>query len=411
MTLSVVAIWNELTPYRLHVMRRTQRELRHCRVVNVFTHSVTKNSSPWSMEVAPELNVEFDEPNRVPRIEQFAHPAAWRLARSIKQTITREQPIFVLMHGHNDLTRFILIHWLRRAGIPMVHASDANVFSEQPGRGWKRLAKAAYRAYRSHLLSMMDGYMPMGVGGKAYYNLYGRHDVPYFMFPYEPDYDLIGSRNSEAEAALRAAHGLTPDRRRFLYSGRLVPGKGIHTMLDAFASVANRCPDWDLVIAGDGPLRKQLEAAVPGELATRVRFLGFMQMEQLRCAYHVCDVLLHPSERDQWGLVINEAAAADMAFVATDVIGAVPDLVRHGINGLIIRPRNRGAMAEAIVEVTRPGVADALRRNSARILAEWRTSADPINGLRSAVHYFASRSSTGRRLGEGYISNNEAQQS
>lgn len=388
---TVVAVWNELTPYRLHVMKRVRDELPGVRVVNVFTHSVTKNSSPWAMDVPADLNVVFDEENRIPAVTQFAHRNARRLVRSIETVIRDERPVFVLMHGHSDLTRFILIRKLARAGIPMVHASDSNIFSEQPGQGWKRPAKSAYRAYRSYLLSMMDGYMPMGVGGRAFYNLYGRQDVPHFMFPYEPDYALIRRRDSAAEGELRRKHGLAEDRRRFLYCGRLVAGKGIHTMVAAFAKVAGRCPDWDLVIAGDGPLRPELEAAVSPTVMGRVRFLGFMQMEELRHAYHVCDVLLHPSERDQWGLVINEAAAADMAIVATDVIGAVSDLVRHGINGILIRPKSIDAMADAIVDVARPGVADRMRGNAGRILEEWRTSADPIDGFRKAIDHFASR--------------------
>ncbi len=390
MTTNIVAIWNELTPYRLHVMRRTRDELPGCRVVNVFTHSVTKNSSPWSMRVPQDLNVEFDEANRIPRIEQFVHRGAWRLASSIEAVVQRERPVFVLMHGHNDLARFILIRRLRRSGVPLVHASDSNIFSEQPGRGWRRLVKPAYRAYRSYLLAHMDAYMPMGVGGRAFYNLYGRGDVPYFMFPYEPDYALLQSRSRDTEQALKDEFGLATGRRRFLYSGRLVAGKGIQTMLAAFAAVADRCPEWDLVIAGDGPLRGQLEEAVPAHLRHRVFFLGFMQMDRLRSAYHICDVLLHPSERDQWGLVINEAAAAGMAIVATDVIGAVSDLVRHGINGLIIRPGSIDAMSKAIAKIAEPGVADRLRSNSASVLADWRIAADPIAGLRSAVEHFSS---------------------
>jgi glycosyltransferase involved in cell wall biosynthesis len=386
---SVVAVWNELTPYRLHVMRRVRDELPDVRVVNVFTHSVLKNSSPWKMEVPPDLNVVFDEPNRVPRVEQFVHARAWRLASSIEQVIGRSSPVFVLMHGHNDLTRYLLIKRLRRAGVPMVHASDVNIFSEQPGRGWKRALKAAYRAYRTNLLRLMDGYMPMGVAGRAFYNLYGRQDVPYFAFPYEPDYALIRNRDPDAERMLREEFRLPEARRRFLYSGRLVAGKGIQSMLSAFQSTAAGCPDRDLVIAGDGPLRRELEESVPASLRDRVRFLGFMQMERLRSVYHVCDVLLHPSERDQWGLVINEAVAADMAVIATDVIGAAADLVRHGINGIIVRPRSGEAMAAAILEISRPGVSESLRRNSARVLSEWQTSADPIRGFRAAVEHFS----------------------
>jgi glycosyltransferase involved in cell wall biosynthesis len=386
---TVVAVWNELTPYRLHVMQRVRNEVPGVRVVNVFTHSVTKNSSPWKMEVSPDLNVVFDEPNRIPAVAQFAHSRATKLAKSIESVIRDERPVFVLMHGHGDLTRFILIRKLAKAGVPMVHASDSNIFSEQQARGWKRPVKAAYRLYRAYLLSMMQGYMPMGVGGRAFYHLHGRRDVPYFMFPYEPDYSLIQERDPAAEEDLRAKHDLPVNRRRFLYSGRLVAGKGIQSMLASFEKAARSCPDWDLVIAGDGPLRAELERSITPELKPRVRFLGFMQMKQLRCAYHVCDVLLHPSERDQWGLVINEAAAAGMAIIATDVIGAVSDLVRHGVNGLIVRPGDVNAMSDAIVAITRPGVADRLRGGAARILADWRMAADPVDGFRAAVDHFA----------------------
>jgi glycosyltransferase involved in cell wall biosynthesis len=123
-----------------------------------------------------------------------------------------------------------------------------------------------------------------------------------------------------------------------------------------------------------------------------------MQMERLRSVYHVCDVLLHPSERDQWGLVINEAVAAGMAIVATDVIGAAADLVRHGVNGLVIRPRSAEAMATAIRDISRPGAADRFRQCASGVLADWQAAADPIQGFRSAVDHFArARSSAGRR--------------
>lgn len=394
-TATVVAIWNELTPYRLHVMRRVRDELPHIRSVNVFTHSFLKNSSPWAMEVTPDLNVVFDEPNRIPRLDQFLHSRAWALAKSIEQVVAAERPVFVLMHGHKDATRLMLIRRFRRESIPLAHASDANVFSERSVHVLRDPVRAWSTASRMRILSMMDAYMPMGVAGRAYYNLYGRTGVPFFPFPYEPDYSLMVRRMPEIESELRARHSLGTERRRFLYSGRLVRGKGIEVMLQAFGSIAHDCPQWDLVIAGDGPLRNTLEESVPPALKERVRFLGFMQMEQLRSAYHLCHALVHPSERDQWALVVNEAMAANLAVIATDVTGAAADLVRSRINGVLVRPGSASEIAEAMRHVAQPGIAEEYARRSAEVLADWRRSADPVAGFAAATEHFIRK---GKRL-------------
>jgi glycosyltransferase involved in cell wall biosynthesis len=387
----VVAVWNELTPYRLHVMRRVREELPEVKVVNVFTHSVFNNSSPWKLQVSEDLNVVFDEANRVPRVEQFAHLGVLRLVHRIEGVIRREHPCFVLMHGHNDLTRAVLIHRLRWQGIPMVHASDGNIFADGPGSGWRRPLKAAYRLYRSHLLNMMDGFMPMGIAGRAFYSANSSRDVPRFSFPYEPDYEELGGVSQAQLHEFRTRHGIESGRRYFICSSRLVPVKRVDVAIKAFCGIAPEHPEWSMMIAGDGPLRHQLEAMVPSNLASRVKFIGFVQMHELRLAYSSAECLVHPSEREPWALVINEAANAGLAIVATDVTGAAIELVRDRVNGRLVRPGCEDALSDALRWiVTRPDLREQ-RRASRRLLAEWRASADPVAGFREAAAYFAAR--------------------
>jgi Glycosyl transferases group 1. len=59
-----------------------------------------------------------------------------------------------------------------------------------------------------------------------------------------------------------------------------VPVKAVDQAIDAFASVAYRLPDLDLVIVGDGPLREELKERVPGPLASRVIFAGFFDKQE-----------------------------------------------------------------------------------------------------------------------------------
>lgn len=393
---SVVAIWNELTPYRLHVLGRLRRELREIHVVNFFTHSVSRNSMPWQLEPGDGIDIRFEEALRIPRVDQFLHSKALRLCDRILDVVDREKPVFVLMSGHRDLVRLATIARLRSRGVPVVHSSDANALDELPPRSVRQLVRSRIL----HLiLEQMSGYMPMGVAGRAFYDMHGNRSLPHFPFPYEPDYGLVRDSDPIAARRFAEAHGLHPGRRRFLYSGRLVAVKRVDVLIDAFASIAGACEDWDLVIAGRGPLESKLRRAVPASLEKRVRFLGFLQMDELRFAYACSHALVHPSEREPWGLVINEAVAAGLAVIATDVTGAALELVRPGTNGLLVRPRDPIALARAMSIVARPGTAEVMGASSLEVLSQWQRASDPVEGFRQAFEYFRTRRDRGGMSG------------
>jgi glycosyltransferase involved in cell wall biosynthesis len=105
-----------------------------------------------------------------------------------------------------------------------------------------------------------------------------------FLRPYEPDYQLIQSRVEQAERALAERHGLAPERKRFLYSGRLIPVKRVDVLIRAFCAVADALPEWDLLIAGGGPEEQTLRSSVPERMRARITFTGFLQMQDVsRC--------------------------------------------------------------------------------------------------------------------------------
>ena len=387
MTRHVVAVWNELTPYRLHIMRRLRDELPDVRVCHVFTHSLGGLSSPWAVERDPTLDIVHHPDLRIPRLEQFFHRHWRRLAARILDLVDERRPAFVLMAGHNDLTRIALFRALRRRGIAIAHSCDANIFSRRGTLSPRSLLSNAYTRY---FLAQADAFMPLGgTAGRAYYSYYGGGAKPTFLFPYEPDYGLLESCGAEAAADFRDRLGIAPDRRCFLYSGRLIPVKRVDVLIRAFIEVAERIPDWDIAIAGRGPEQEALEAMVPRSLAARVRFLGFMQFDRLRAAYHACDALVHPSEHEPWGLIINEALASGMPVIASNVTGAAIDLVRDRVNGLLVRPGCVDELARAMLLMADDEVRRRLAARTRSVLADWRTSADPVDGFRRAVEHFS----------------------
>ena len=89
-----------------------------------------------------------------------------------------------------------------------------------------------------------------------------------------------------------------------------------------------------LVLAGDGELRSELahEADKLG-LSERVHITGFQSQAELAAWYDTSDILALPSERETWGLVVNEAMNGGLALLLSDRIGSGRDLLRAGENG------------------------------------------------------------------------------
>lgn len=378
-------LWNEMTPYRRHILQRMAAELHDLRVVNFFTHSITDNSMPWQVSVPEGVEVCFD-PGRCLRLGRF-FSRGWRaVLRSVEDALDAHRPDVVIFAGHGDIVRLLAIRSCRRRGIPVVHYSDANIFGITTSNTAPR--DAIRLAYLRWVLRLFDGYLTMGFCGKAYYGIVGDRRKPMFLHPYEPDYSAIQRRDEAGIEELAGRLGLASGRLRFLYSGRLVSRKRVDVLIDAFSSIAQEIPSWDLLIVGGGPLQAELEARVPSEIRERVAFTGFLQMAEVSRCYHLSHALVHPSGREAWGLIINEAAAAGLPIVATYVTGAAAELVRHRINGYVVAPGSVAELAAGMRFVAEHPDRSRLGAASLRMLEEWRTSADPIQGIRDVVLHF-----------------------
>ncbi|QLG60431.1 glycosyltransferase family 4 protein [Halorarum salinum] len=120
----------------------------------------------------------------------------------------------------------------------------------------------------------------------------------------------------------------------FLTVRRLSPRMGHATLLEAFASVAERHPDARLYVAGDGPLRDELRRRA-GRLgvADRTTFLGYVPDADLPAAHASADVFVLPTRRlEGFGLATLEALASGTPVVATPV-GGTPEVLRSYVEG------------------------------------------------------------------------------
>jgi len=157
--------------------------------------------------------------------------------------------------------------------------------------------------------------------------------------------DLARFRPMDAHAA-RAALGLA-DRPTIGIVATLRNWKGHTFLLDAFASLIARHPDWQLVIVGDGPQRANIERHVAElGLAEAVRVAG--QQEDVPTWLGAMDVFALPSYGDE-GVpqAIMQAMACARPVVSTG-IGATAEAVVDGETGTLVAPKNAEALADAI---------------------------------------------------------------
>lgn len=380
----IAVIANSSTPYRTHLHRRIVQEMPEVRLWSVYTHEL--GTSPWvdppPQEIRPVHFGPGEDALAQDRPSRALHE--WRKGGRIIDWLREHNVRAVIVLGYNDTGRLRIIRWCARNGVPCLLFSDNNIHGDTV-RGSKALFK---RALLPRVLSRCCAVLPCGTLGRDYFVKYGGDAARMFFFPYEPDYDLIRSLPAERVEQVRRRFGLRPDRRRIVFSGRLVRNKRPDLAVDAFAAIADRRPQWDLVVAGEGVLRKELEARVPAALKSRVVWTEFLaDPADVSAIYRLCDVLMLPSDYEPWALVVNEAAAADLAIVSSSVVGAAYELVRDGVNGAVFPPGDLTAATDALLKVTDPQRTEALRAGSRGVLQDWRDRGDPVQGLRAALRH------------------------
>ena len=138
---------------------------------------------------------------------------------------------------------------------------------------------------------------------------------------------------------------------------RLVPEKGVDSFLSVVASLRNRGLAIRCILAGEGPMRKQLEARIALDgLSDIVEMRG--HVENVEHVLSEVDIYFMPSKREGLSIAIAEAMAAALPIVATDV-GGTREQVRHGFNGFLFEPSDLQGMVEACDRLVR---SEALRR-------------------------------------------------
>jgi glycosyltransferase involved in cell wall biosynthesis len=129
------------------------------------------------------------------------------------------------------------------------------------------------------------------------------------------------------------ASGGAPEGVRLICVGRLCEAKGQLLLIEAAARLIRAGIECELVLAGDGPLRGEIEALIKRlDLGSRVRITGWISSNRVRAEILAARALILPSFAEGLPVVLMEAMALHRPVLSTYVAG-IPELVIPGENG------------------------------------------------------------------------------
>ena len=162
-------------------------------------------------------------------------------------------------------------------------------------------------------------------------------------------------------------------RNAFLFVGSIEPRKGVDVLLRAFACIAGTAEGWALILAGDDRSAGKYQRGIAAQgLGRHVLFRGPVAASAIGSVLRSAQVLVLPSRFDGWGVVLNEAAVAGLALIASDRCGAAYHLIHPGRNGFRVRAGSVESLAAAMAAyAANPELAVKHGAESARISAEY----------------------------------------
>lgn len=147
---------------------------------------------------------------------------------------------------------------------------------------------------------------------------------------------------------LKADVTAPPDISRFVYVGRLDPEKGFFVLLEAMAILKQQGFVFELLVVGDGAVRKECEERVEQlQLLDSIKFLGWRSSEEVQGIIKECRVMVLPSFAEGLPVVLMESLALQRPAIATQIAG-IPELIQEGVNGWLVPPSAADELAKAM---------------------------------------------------------------
>lgn len=219
-----------------------------------------------------------------------------------------------IIHAHWTMAGFIAViisKLLRKKVVVTVHGTDI----DKAGKGWMNLVNS-YTLSNADAVISVSNYLANQVS-KRYKDVKNIYVIP--------DGIILG-KYKERKKILKL-------QGKIIFIGRLHPSKGVDILLNALKELNKKLPAASLSIIGSGESESSLKnLASKLALEKKVVFIGERARSKMPTLLSKADILILPSRREGFGLVLIEAMAAGLPVIGSD-IGGISDIIQEGYSG------------------------------------------------------------------------------
>ncbi len=334
-TSRVALVWEQFAPYHIDRCEAVGRRLAARATVRCIELASGSRRYAWARSGAVEGASKQTLFAGI-TVEDISRTSRYRALRNA----LRGEDLVILGLSSSDPANALLAWRLRRSGARVFFCSDSKRDDYPRHALIEFLKRGVLRAY--------DGGILAGPRSHSYYQGLGISRECLW-----PGYDTVSVDRLHRLGAVHEEPEFS--ERPFLFLGRFIPKKGIHLLLEAYASYCARTElPRGLVLAGAGPLQADLQGQAERlGIHGRIRWTGFLDPED--CAREMVSALalILPSIEEQWGLVVNEATALGLPVIASSQVGACDLLLRDGRNGFIVPTGDPVPLTDALVRMDR----------------------------------------------------------
>ncbi len=320
------------------------------------------DESPQAFEVSPEVRLSLlaarQKSGQQTFLTRFTRALRdnWHYLRAIRKTIRASKPQFVV--SFVDYTNLRCILAATGTGVPVVISERIDPHC-WPITAWGNYARNQIYPAAAALIIL------------------SQHALNYF-----PDRVRRRSRvifNPVClpdEQTMQVLLPTPPMRPRIIAAGRLAPQKGFDLALRAFAQIAGEFPEWHLIIFGEGRERPVLERLISDlKLSGRAVLPG--KTDRIFAELAAADLFVLSSRFEGFPNVLIEAMAMGVPCITFDCPSGPREIIRDGVDGVLVPPEDVDALAGAMVSLMRDGEARRRLGEAAREIRH-RLSLDTI---------------------------------
>lgn len=295
--------------------------------------------------------------------------------------LQKEKYDCVFIHGYTRAFERQLICAARRVRAKVIMRGE---FSDARARS--RIKAFARNIYLRWFYTRVDAFCYIGTNAKEHLLRRRVPEKKLFFSPYSADTALLETqKRTFSRDAGRRDLGIGDSDFAFLFSGKLMPLKRPLLLLNAL----DRVPDKQkvhLIVLGDGELRDSTVELGHRVLGSRFHYCGFVNQSKLGKYFQAADAFVLPSERETWGLVVNEAMQYGLPAIVSDAVGCQTDLVEEGKTGFVFRSGSIEEFSSALQRAISNPQAELMKRNVMKQIGAYTTQSS-VSGILRALQY------------------------